>query len=127
MLHISLQSIAILGVEIPCATMDQDVISASNEHFELIPGGSAEWILTPVFVDSANGDYRLVDYSPGIGNGELSYPLDNDNLILNAPTEDLVGNVVRVLSNLILVLTKINSTPLKMRHQSKRNPRCICK
>ena len=59
----------------------QDVFSPSNEHFELIPGGSAEWILTPVFVDSANGDYRLVDYSPGIGNGELSYPFPhNDNL-----------------------------------------------
>ena len=71
----------------------QDVISPSNEHFEMIPGGAGEWVLTPVFVDSANGDYRLADYSPGIGYGELSRPFPhNDNLILNAPSEDLNGN-----------------------------------
>ena len=73
---------------------DQDVVGPSNEHFEMIPGGPGEWILEPVFVDSANGDYRLADYSPGIGYGELSYLIPfNNNLTLTAPTEDLVGNV----------------------------------
>ena len=72
---------------------DQDIVGASNEHFEMIPGGPGEWVLEPVFVDSANGDYRLADYSPGIGYGRLSHQLDNDGTVLTAPTEDLVGNV----------------------------------
>ena len=72
---------------------DQDIVGASNEHFEMIPGGRGSWVLEPVFVDSANGDYRLADYSPGIGYGRLSHQLDNDGTVLTAPTEDLVGNV----------------------------------
>ena len=73
---------------------DQDIVGASNEHFEMIPGGPGEWVLEPVFVDSANGDYRLADYSPGIGYGRLSHQLGKyDGTVLTAPTEDLVGNV----------------------------------
>ena len=72
---------------------DQDLVSASSEHFEMIPSGGAEWVLEPVFVDSANGDYRLADYSPGIGYGELSRVFPFNEGTFNAPTEDLVGNV----------------------------------
>ena len=59
----------------------------------MIPSGAAEWVLEPVFVDSANGDYRLADYSPGIGYGELSRVFPFNEGTFNAPTEDLVGNV----------------------------------
>ena len=72
---------------------DQDIVSASNAHFEMIPGGPGEWVLEPVFVDSANGDYRLADYSPGIGYGDISHVFPFNEGTFNAPTEDLVGNV----------------------------------
>lgn len=71
----------------------QDVISKSNEHFKVILGGSDEWVLTPVFVDSADGDYRLADYSPGIGYGLLSYDFDSDGTVVSIPVNDLSGSV----------------------------------
>ena len=72
---------------------DQDLVSASSEHFEMIPSGGADWVLEPVFVDSASGDYRLADYSPGIGYGEISRVFPFNEGTFNAPNEDLAGNV----------------------------------
>jgi len=43
----------------------------------------------PVFVDSANGDYRLADFSPGIGAGASS--VGNDGDTYTSPSSDLNG------------------------------------